>query len=112
MGTAYAWADIVICRAGASTISELAACGIASILIPFPFAVDNHQVKNAEYLADNGAAVLVEENQLSTYRLKQILLDFFNTPDLLMQMARKARNLSESNATDNVAKLCVEASYA
>ena len=112
MGTAYAWADIVICRAGASTISELAACGIASILIPFPFAVDNHQVKNAEYLASNGAAVLVEENQLSTNRLKQILLDFFNTPDLLMQMARKARNLSESNATDNVAKLCVEASYA
>ena len=112
MGTAYAWADIVICRAGASTISELAACGIASILIPFPFAVDNHQVKNAEYLASSGAAVLVGENQLSTNRLKQILLDFFNTPDLLMQMAKEARNLSKSNATDNVVKLCVEASYA
>ena len=111
MVNAYAWADIVICRAGASTISELAACGIASILIPFPFAVDNHQVKNAEYLVSDGAAVLIEESQLNTNRLKQILLDFFNTPDLLVQMAKKAKNLSKSDATDNVAKLCVEASY-
>ena len=110
--SAYMWADIVICRAGASTISELAACGIASVLIPFPFAVDNHQVKNAEYLVHNGAAVLVKEDQLNTNRLKQILLDFFNTPELLIQMAIKARKLSKSDATNNVAKLCVEASYA
>ena len=109
---AYMWADIVICRAGASTLSELAACGIASILIPFPFAVDNHQMKNAQYLSNNGAAVLIEEDQLSADILKKILLEFFNTPELLIQMAMKARKLSKPDATDNVAKLCVEASYA
>ena len=109
---AYMWADIVICRAGASTIFELAACGIASILIPFPFAVDEHQVKNAEYLVNNDAAILVEESELSTKKLKQILLDFFNTPELLIEMAIKARKLSKPNASNNVAKLCVEPSYA
>ena len=109
---AYMWADIVICRAGASTVSELAACGIASILIPFPFAVDNHQMKNAQYLSNNGAAVLIEEDQLSADILKKILLEFFNTPELLIQMAMKARKLSKPDATDNVAKLCMEASYA
>ena len=110
--SAYIWADIVICRAGASTISELTACGIASILIPFPFAVDGHQTKNAEYLTINGAAVLVEEEQLNTNQLKQILLIFFNTPELLIQMAIKARKLSTLDAADSVAKLCAEASYA
>ena len=112
MVSAYIWADIVICRAGASTISELTACGIASILIPFPFAVDGHQTKNAEYLTINGAAVLVEEEQLNTNQLKQILLNFFNTPELLIQMAIKARKLSTLDAADSVAKLCAEASYA
>ena len=109
---AYMWADIVICRAGASTIFELAACGIASILIPFPFAVDEHQVKNAEYLVNNDAAILVEESELSTKKLKQILLDFFNTPELIIEMAIKARKLSKPNASNNVAKLCIKASYA
>ena len=109
---AYMWADIVICRAGASTLSELAACGIASILIPFPFAVDNHQMKNAQYLSNNGAAVLIEEDQLSADILKKILLEFFNTPELLIQMAMKARKLSKPNASNNVAKLCIKASYA
>jgi UDP-N-acetylglucosamine--N-acetylmuramyl-(pentapeptide) pyrophosphoryl-undecaprenol N-acetylglucosamine transferase len=112
MVSVYMWADIVICRAGASTISELAACGIASVLIPFPFAADGHQIKNAKYLSSNGAAILIEEDQLSSDKLKQILLEFFNTPELLIQMAVKARKLSKPDATDHVAKLCVEASYA
>ncbi|MAJ91521.1 MAG: undecaprenyldiphospho-muramoylpentapeptide beta-N-acetylglucosaminyltransferase [Legionellales bacterium] len=109
---AYTWADLVICRAGASTISEITACGIASILIPYPFAVDNHQMSNAKYLSDQGAAILIEEEKCNIDKLKNILLDFINTPDLLLGMAKKAKNLSKPEATNNVAKLCIEVFYA
>ncbi|MFL2555980.1 MAG: UDP-N-acetylglucosamine--N-acetylmuramyl-(pentapeptide) pyrophosphoryl-undecaprenol N-acetylglucosamine transferase [Gammaproteobacteria bacterium] len=109
---AYTWADLVICRAGASTISEITACGIASILIPYPFAVDNHQMSNAKYLSDQGAAILIEEEKCNIDKLKNILLDFINTPDLLFGMAKKAKKLSKPEATNNVAKLCMEVFYA
>jgi UDP-N-acetylglucosamine--N-acetylmuramyl-(pentapeptide) pyrophosphoryl-undecaprenol N-acetylglucosamine transferase len=65
MAEAYAWADLVICRSGALTIAELAAVGVAAILIPFPHAVDDHQTANARYLADNGAALLVQQSDLT-----------------------------------------------
>jgi UDP-N-acetylglucosamine--N-acetylmuramyl-(pentapeptide) pyrophosphoryl-undecaprenol N-acetylglucosamine transferase len=112
MAEAYAWADIVICRAGALTIAELAATGIASILIPFPYAVDDHQTENAKYLSDDGAAILIQEAQFNFEKLKVLLLKLCHAPEQLMQMAVKARSLAKPQATDDVAKLCVEAIHA
>ncbi len=109
---AYAWADLVICRAGALTIAELAASGLGSILIPFPYAVDDHQTENAKYLSDEGAAILIQEEQLNAGKLKEVLLKLCYAPEQLVQMAVKARSLSKPQATDDVARLCTEAAYA
>ena len=111
MADAYAWADIVICRAGALTIAELAACGVGSILIPFPHAVDDHQTENAKYLSVEGAAILIQEAQLNAERLKDVLLKLCYAPEQLIQMAIKARSLSKPHATDDVARLCMEATH-
>lgn len=112
MAEVYAWADIVICRAGALTIAELAASGVGSILIPFPFAVDDHQTENAKYLSVEGAAILIQEAQLNIEKLKELLLKLCHAPEQLMQMAVKARSLSKPQATDDVAELCLEAIHA
>jgi UDP-N-acetylglucosamine--N-acetylmuramyl-(pentapeptide) pyrophosphoryl-undecaprenol N-acetylglucosamine transferase len=112
MAEVYSWADIVICRAGALTIAELAAAGVGSILIPFPFAVDDHQTENAKYLADEGAAILIQEAQLNIEKLKEILLKFCSAPEQLLQMAKKARALAKPAATEDVANLCLEAIHA
>jgi UDP-N-acetylglucosamine--N-acetylmuramyl-(pentapeptide) pyrophosphoryl-undecaprenol N-acetylglucosamine transferase len=112
MAEVYAWADIVVCRAGALTVAELAASGIASILIPFPYAVDDHQTENAKYLSVAGAAILIQEAQLNIGKLKELLLKLCHAPEQLMQMAVKARSLSKPQATDDVAKLCLEAIHA
>ena len=112
MAEVYAGADIVICRAGALTIAELAASGIASILVPFPYAVDDHQTENAEYLSVEGAAVLIQEAQLNVEKLKELLLKLCHAPEQLMQMAAKARSLAKPEATADVARLCLEAIHA
>jgi UDP-N-acetylglucosamine--N-acetylmuramyl-(pentapeptide) pyrophosphoryl-undecaprenol N-acetylglucosamine transferase len=112
MAKVYAWADIVICRAGALTVAELAATGIGSILIPFPYAVDDHQTENAKYLSVEGAAILIQEAQLSVEKLKELLLKLCHAPEQLLQMAMKARSLAKPTATDDVAKLCMEAIHA
>jgi UDP-N-acetylglucosamine--N-acetylmuramyl-(pentapeptide) pyrophosphoryl-undecaprenol N-acetylglucosamine transferase len=111
MATAYGWADIVICRAGALTIAELAACGVAAILIPFPYAVDDHQTANANYLASEGAAILMQETQLSIEKLKQVLVQLVQAPEQIIQMAIKARALAKPQATHVVANLCMEAAH-
>ena len=69
MAEAYAWADVVVCRAGAMTVSELVATKTIAILVPFPYAVDNHQTKNAQFLSDHGAGILLEESLLNTEAL-------------------------------------------
>lgn len=112
MAAAYAWADLVLCRAGAMTVSELAAAGVAAILVPFPFAVDDHQSKNAKYLSDAGAAVLVDESELSVALVKDLIVEFDQARQRLMEMARRARGLGISDAADRVADLCVEAAHA
>jgi UDP-N-acetylglucosamine--N-acetylmuramyl-(pentapeptide) pyrophosphoryl-undecaprenol N-acetylglucosamine transferase len=111
MATAYAWADIVICRAGALTIAELAACGIGSILIPFPYAVDDHQTANANYLSSEGASILIQETQFNVEKLKEVLLQLLHAPEQLLQMAIKARSLAKPQATTLVANLCMEAAH-
>jgi UDP-N-acetylglucosamine--N-acetylmuramyl-(pentapeptide) pyrophosphoryl-undecaprenol N-acetylglucosamine transferase len=106
MARRYAEADLVICRAGAVTIAELSAGGMASILVPFPHAVDDHQTANARFLADAGAAVLLPQTELTAERLAKLLREF-DRPRLL-DMARKARALGKPDAAKVVAQRCME----
>jgi UDP-N-acetylglucosamine--N-acetylmuramyl-(pentapeptide) pyrophosphoryl-undecaprenol N-acetylglucosamine transferase len=107
MQAAYGWADLVICRAGALTVSELAMAGVGSVLVPFPFAVDDHQTANSHYLVDQDAAVLLPQTQLSPERLLQ-LLQQLGDRDLLLAMAQRARALATPQATSSVAQQCKE----
>ena len=106
MANQYANADVVICRAGALTIAELAAAGVASVLIPFPFAVDDHQTHNARFLSEQGAAVLLPQKELSAEKLSQLLRDL--SREKLSAMAQAARKLAKPEATQAVAKVCME----
>ncbi|HQR60482.1 MAG TPA: glycosyltransferase, partial [Methylophilaceae bacterium] len=106
MAAGYAWADLVICRAGALTIAELAAVGAASVLVPFPHAVDDHQTHNARYLSEHGAAILLPQPELTAQRLGALLGGF--TREVLLEMARQARALGKPQATVAVAGICRE----
>jgi len=106
MARRYAQADLVICRAGAVTIAELSAGGMASILVPFPFAVDDHQTANARFLADAGAALLVPQKELTAQKLAALIASL-DRPRLL-DMARKARSLGKPEAARVVAQRCME----
>lgn len=105
MAGAYAWADLVICRAGALTIAELAAAGVASILVPFPHAVDDHQTANARFLSHAGAAILLPQAELTP---EQLVLLRNLTRSQLQEMAEKARDLAMPAATESVANVCRE----
>jgi UDP-N-acetylglucosamine--N-acetylmuramyl-(pentapeptide) pyrophosphoryl-undecaprenol N-acetylglucosamine transferase len=106
MARAYADADLVICRAGATTVAELAAAGVAAILVPFPFAVDDHQTANARYLADAGAGVLVQQRDLTPEHLAELLRGLAR--ERLLVMANLARALGRPDATRAVAEACLE----
>jgi len=106
MAQRYAEADLVICRAGAITIAELSAGGMASVLVPFPHAVDDHQTANARFLSDRGAAILLPQPGLTPEKLSQ-LLGALDRPKLL-EMARRARALGKPEAARIVADRCVE----
>ncbi len=108
MPNAYAWADLVICRAGALTIAELAAAGTASILIPFPHAVDDHQTKNAQYLVQAGAAILLPESDLTTEKLLAILHELASSPSKLQIMAKAAHSVAQPLALDKVVGFCLQ----
>jgi UDP-N-acetylglucosamine--N-acetylmuramyl-(pentapeptide) pyrophosphoryl-undecaprenol N-acetylglucosamine transferase len=105
MAGAYAWADLVICRSGALTVAELAAGGVASILVPFPHAVDDHQTGNAKFLVNVGGAFLLPQNELTPDALA--LIRNYSRGQLL-EMAEKARSLAKPDATEDVANLCAE----
>jgi UDP-N-acetylglucosamine--N-acetylmuramyl-(pentapeptide) pyrophosphoryl-undecaprenol N-acetylglucosamine transferase len=106
MAQYYAWADVVICRAGALTIAELAAAGVASILIPYPHAVDDHQTVNAKFLSDKGAAILLPQAEMMPRRLAAILQELSREKALLM--AEAARALAQPDAAQRVAQVCKE----
>ncbi|ORU92980.1 MAG: UDP-N-acetylglucosamine--N-acetylmuramyl-(pentapeptide) pyrophosphoryl-undecaprenol N-acetylglucosamine transferase [Cycloclasticus sp. symbiont of Poecilosclerida sp. N] len=108
MKAVYQWADVVICRAGAMTISELAVMGLPSILVPLPQAIDDHQTKNAVYLVDEAAAVLIRQSDLSVEKLSQTLQSLLRDGELLTNMGEKARSLSKPEATSLVANICLE----
>ena len=111
MAGSYANADVVICRAGALTIAELAAAGVASILVPFPFAVDDHQTHNARFLSERGAAWLLPQSELSAEKLALLLRDLVNDEqgrEKLAAMAQQARGVAKADAAEQVAKICAE----
>lgn len=109
MSEAYAWADVVICRAGALTIAELSMAGVASILVPFPYAVDDHQTANARYLETVGAAILMPEDRLTAEVLASLLTEFSGNRKRLLAMAQAARKQSHPEAAKQVADLCLHA---
>jgi UDP-N-acetylglucosamine--N-acetylmuramyl-(pentapeptide) pyrophosphoryl-undecaprenol N-acetylglucosamine transferase len=109
MAAAYAWADIVICRAGALTVSEIMAAGVAAIFIPLPTAIDDHQTRNADILVKAGAALSFAQRELDASVLAERLLTFNADRELLVTMAEKARQQALPCAADQVAQYCVEA---
>jgi UDP-N-acetylglucosamine--N-acetylmuramyl-(pentapeptide) pyrophosphoryl-undecaprenol N-acetylglucosamine transferase len=108
MAGCYTNADLVICRAGALTVAELAAVGVASVLIPFPFAVDDHQTHNALFLSEQNAAIHLPQSALNAEKIAHYLSELSRTE--LGEMAQKARSLAKSDAAQTVAEIC--ASYA
>jgi UDP-N-acetylglucosamine--N-acetylmuramyl-(pentapeptide) pyrophosphoryl-undecaprenol N-acetylglucosamine transferase len=108
MARAYADADLVICRAGALTISELAAVGVAAVLVPFPAAVDDHQTVNAQFLVREGAAVLIADRDLTPARLAAELKVLCQGRGKLLAMAERARLVAKPRAAEDLAAACVE----
>lgn len=106
MARCYADADLVVCRSGATTIAELACAGVASVLVPFPFATDDHQTANARFLAERGAAMLVPQPELTPERLAELLRSLDRRQ--LLEMAIKAREVAKPDAARVVADGCVE----
>ena len=109
MAQVYSWADLVICRAGAMTIFELAAAGVASVLVPYPYAVDDHQTSNGQFLADAGAAILVQQKEMDSDWLCKTITQLSHQRDRLLQMAKAARLCSKPNAANDVAQSCMVA---
>ena len=109
MAAAYGWADLVICRAGAMTVFELAAAGVASILVPYPHAVDDHQTANAQYLADAGAAIVKQQRDLTSEWLSETITEMTRQRDRLVSMANAARKIAKPDAASQVADCCMQA---
>ncbi|NGP52175.1 undecaprenyldiphospho-muramoylpentapeptide beta-N-acetylglucosaminyltransferase [Thioalkalivibrio sp. XN8] len=109
MAEAYGWADLAICRAGALTVSELAAAGLPAVLVPFPAAVDNHQTLNGGYLVAAGGAVLLPEKQLGHERLGRVLAGLLADRGRLLDMARRARGAARPEALAAIQQALVEA---
>lgn len=109
MASAYAWADIVVCRSGALTVAELAAAGLGALLVPFPAAVDDHQTLNARYLVDAAAAVLIPQPELTPARLASELSQFAADRGRVLQYAERARNLARPDATHDLVDACLRA---
>jgi UDP-N-acetylglucosamine--N-acetylmuramyl-(pentapeptide) pyrophosphoryl-undecaprenol N-acetylglucosamine transferase len=108
MAGTYAWADLVVCRSGALTVSELSAAGLPAIFIPFPAAVDDHQTANAQPMVKAGAAAIVSERDLDDVVLAEILGDWLSSRDELRLRAEKARKLATPEALERITESCLE----
>jgi UDP-N-acetylglucosamine--N-acetylmuramyl-(pentapeptide) pyrophosphoryl-undecaprenol N-acetylglucosamine transferase len=108
MASAYAWADLVLCRAGALTVAELCAAGLGALLVPYPYAVDDHQSVNAGFMVEAGAGVLIPQTDLTAQRLVTLLTQFGADRDRLTKMAIAARRLAKVDASDVVARICLD----
>ena len=110
MAAAYTWADLVVCRSGASTLAELCAVGIGSVLVPFAAAVDDHQTKNAMYLVDRGAALLLKQDDQLAVHLQEALGGLAADPVRRLAMAEAARTLAKPDAAERIADIILEES--
>ncbi|QMU62801.1 MAG: undecaprenyldiphospho-muramoylpentapeptide beta-N-acetylglucosaminyltransferase [Gammaproteobacteria bacterium] len=109
MQEAYAWADLVICRAGAITVAELAVAGVGAIFIPYPYAVDDHQTANAGALVNAGAALMIAEKHLNADSLAKVLHELLNNRTKLRSFAKAAGAFAKPQAARDVAKVCIQA---
>ena len=110
MAAAYSWADLVVCRAGASTLAELCAVGIGSVLVPFAAAVDDHQTRNAQYLVERGAAILLTQDDALAGHLQTTLRELAADPGRRLAMAQAARALARPDAAERIADIILEES--
>lgn len=108
MAEAYGWADVVVCRAGALTISELAAAGVGALLIPYPHAIDDHQTRNGEWLVGQGAAEMIQQADLTPEKLADLLSRWSGDRKKLQSMAVNARGLAKTGVAELVADICME----
>ena len=112
MAQAMAWADLVVCRSGASTLAELCAAGVGSVLVPFAAAVDDHQTRNAEYLVQRGAARLLKQDDALAASLQQALRELAADADQRLAMANAARALAKVDAAERIADIILEEAVA
>ena len=98
-------ADLVVCRAGAITLSEIQCCGKASVLIPSPYVAENHQYHNAMTLAENGGAILIEEKYLSEKKITDIVLDLKNNREKLSEISQKCGEKAKHNALSEICRI-------
>jgi len=108
MASAYAWADLVVCRAGALTVAELCAVGLPAVFIPYPSAVDDHQTANAQPMADVGAAAIIQESELTSRSLSGLLIDWLRDRSELQSRAARARALAKPDALQRISSICLE----
>lgn len=106
MAEAYEWADLVVCRAGAMTVSELSIAGVASLLVPFPFAIDDHQTANAQWLVEAGAARIYQQSENDLQRFTQCLIELVNDRALRQKMSENALSRGHRDATNRILSIC------
>jgi len=111
MAEAYGWADLVICRAGALTIAEVSATGVAALLVPYPYAVDDHQTHNATALVKAGAAKLIQEFTLTVDSLASEINELVNKRSTLIDMAKRARLQANAGTAQQVTDICLEVTH-
>jgi UDP-N-acetylglucosamine--N-acetylmuramyl-(pentapeptide) pyrophosphoryl-undecaprenol N-acetylglucosamine transferase len=108
MAEVYAWADLVVCRAGALTVAELCAVGLPAVFVPYPAAVDDHQTKNAGQMADSGAAVIIDQRNLTEESLADLLENWLTSRRELQDRASKARMLARPEALQRITEVCLQ----
>jgi UDP-N-acetylglucosamine--N-acetylmuramyl-(pentapeptide) pyrophosphoryl-undecaprenol N-acetylglucosamine transferase len=109
MASAYAWADLVVCRAGALTVAELCAVGLPALFVPYPSAVDDHQTANAREMTDAGAAQIIQESELNGRSLSELLANWLCERSVLQSRAARARALSRPDSLSRITTICLEA---
>jgi UDP-N-acetylglucosamine--N-acetylmuramyl-(pentapeptide) pyrophosphoryl-undecaprenol N-acetylglucosamine transferase len=109
MAQAFADADLIVCRSGASTVAEIAAAGKCALFVPFPGAADDHQLRNAELLASQSAALLIPESELSAARFADEVTALLQTPERMAEMASRARTLAHPDAAAHIAEMALAA---
>ncbi|MEP0356021.1 undecaprenyldiphospho-muramoylpentapeptide beta-N-acetylglucosaminyltransferase [Paraglaciecola sp.] len=110
MAQAYQWADLVVCRAGALTVAEVAAAGVPAVFVPLPHAVDDHQTKNAQVLVDASAAYLLPQKELTPEGLRILIESSQGVPEKLLEMGKNAKAIARIGAAKDVAHFCIELS--